>query len=1735
MNFFRFCGVGRLEPHSPTRLMSFLRRLGCAIMALSFAGTIARSQVATIGSPSGSVVAAGVVTISGTVGTSSTTVAVAVINTSGATVASGSGVVTGTSWSFSGWTPTVVGTYTIRATPTLSSVTGTAVTTSISVTGIYPTVSVTVAGGGTSIPVGSSRYVKVTATDDGSIDYIHLYLDGSTVVATKTGAPYNFLFTAPALPGLHTLMAVAVDNVSLQVNSPVVNIEIANAIGVPPTVGISAPFNGAFVPVGVASTISGTASDSDGVVNSVQIFGNGESLGTVTPAGGVWSFNWTPSASGAVAITALATDDRGNAIISPASTVTVTDSSSPAVVLTASPGSTTNSAMTLPAGATRYLNAAVTPMAGRAPVRVEFFVNGTKIGEKTAASALATNAGAGTTTSNFTFKYTAPAAPGIYNVVARATDNAGASRDTQLTLNVVSAVGAPPIVALLAPSNNASVVPNVAVNLAATAASSAGGTITGVQFYQNGIAIGNPVVATPFVANFTPAAPGAYAIEAIATDDRGNTAVSSTVNITAAFGTPTVSLTAPRDGTRVTPGVPVTLTATAVGGSGAAITLVEFFIDGASLGVDSTAPYSIAWTPDTSQLGAHQLTARVTDANSLTATSNVIAVTVASVTGSPPTVAISAPTGNAATTIQTLSSVNLVANAFDTDGTIASVEFFLADTSVGLAAREQTSNVYRLVYNFSNVNYAALTPDANGRYIIPLYAIARDNSGNQSISTTVNLTANPSQSSAPSVTITSSIATVTAGTALQLVGNAIDPDGTIASVQYFANGTAIATSTTGPLYTVNYTPTTAGRFNVYGVATDDTGNTAVSASVVINVTGNTAPTAILVRPSDNATVTNTNAPVFLEATAADADAGQTLTVVFLGNGTQIAAGQRVGTTNTYRAVWTPTIANTYAVTARSSDSAGAQTVSTASRNVVVNNLVGLAPVVTINVPGTVTTNSTVNFNATATDADGIVTAVEFFVNRSSIGQAVRDQTSNIWRINTSFAGLPTGATEVVAIASDTSGNLAASGTTNINVVNSTSAAPTINIAADKTTVAFSQPVQLSANAFDADGTVSSVQYFANGVSVGTSTVAPSYLLNWTATASGTFSVYALATDNTGNTAIAAPFTVTVKRNNPIIDDDAFILQTYQDILVRNPNAIELANSSAQIAAGTTTRAQLAAALAADPAFNNNVNLCAVYYLLMNEWPTYTNYQTLYASRNNLATVIGLILGSPEYIFKYGSTTAATLNASYANAYTPFATRLWQSAFGRAPTALELVQFHDNDTVVLAPPIGPIGRGYTVAGLNTAIAEFITVKNSTNTTFLNLARSAALYYQLLKAQPTAAQVTALAALSDTTAIASSLLGSSLYTYRYVTITTQPVALTVSARSGALFRVAAVGQPPLAYQWLFNGAPIAGATNPLLSVTNVDTTKTGSYSAVVTSAVASTTSDPALLTLSVQPTRLGNISTRGVAGTGANVLTAGFVVTGTATKQMLIRVIGPSLSGFGVAGVLPDPNLTLLNSAGVSVQTNDNWGTQSTVAATNTTLVSAIQQATNRLGAFNLANNSLDSVILATLNPGSYTVQARGAGTSTGVALIEVYDASTTLTGPKAINVSTRGNVGTGENILIAGFVVNGTVSRRLLIRGVGLTLANFGLPAASLLPDPQLKLLNGAGVTLATNDNWAAGDDAAVIAAASTAAGAFPLANGSKDSAIIIMLAPGAYTAQLSGVGSTNNTGIALVEVYDVDP
>ncbi|MEZ5275951.1 MAG: Ig domain-containing protein [Opitutaceae bacterium] len=271
-------------------------------------------------------------------------------------------------------------------------------------------------------------------------------------------------------------------------------------------------------------------------------------------------------------------------------------------------------------------------------------------------------------------------------------------------------------------------------------------------------------------------------------------------------------------------------------------------------------------------------------------------------------------------------------------------------------------------------------------------------------------------------------------------------------------------------------------------------------------------------------------------------------------------------------------------------------------------------------------------------------------------------------------------------------------------------------------------------------------------------------------------------------------------------------------------------------------------------------------------------------------------------------------------------------------------------------------------------------------------------------------------------------------------------------------------------------------------------------------------------------LANISTRGKVLTGGKIMIASFVITGTGSKDLLIRAIGPKLNDFGLQGVLQDPVINLVRLGElIPMRTNDDWGDD---GQTNRIIEDSI-----RLGAFPLNVGGRDSVMAVSLEPGAYTAKIRGNGSLTGVSLVEVYDAddpTERLPTADVVNIATRGEVGTGPDALIAGFVVSGDVPKRVLVRGIGPQLTEFGVAGA--LEDPRIDLTNSDKELVATNDNWGDNPDVAAVSAAMTEAGAFDLLEGSKDAALLIWLQPGAYTAKVTGIDG--GTGVALIEVYD---
>jgi hypothetical protein len=243
------------------------------------------------------------------------------------------------------------------------------------------------------------------------------------------------------------------------------------------------------------------------------------------------------------------------------------------------------------------------------------------------------------------------------------------------------------------------------------------------------------------------------------------------------------------------------------------------------------------------------------------------------------------------------------------------------------------------------------------------------------------------------------------------------------------------------------------------------------------------------------------------------------------------------------------------------------------------------------------------------------------------------------------------------------------------------------------------------------------------------------------------------------------------------------------------------------------------------------------------------------------------------------------------------------------------------------------------------------------------------------------------------------------------------------------------------------------------------------------------------------------------TGDNAGIGGFIITGSAPKHVLLRAIGPSITG--ISGVLADPVLEL-HRPGAPTINNDNW--RDDPAQEAAILATGIAP-----------TNNLESAIDTTLNPGAYTAVVRGKNNTSGIGLIEVYDLSQAVLA-KLGNISTRALVGTGNDIVIAGFVLgNQGGDDRLVARGIGPSLTAFGVPNA--LANPTLELRDSNGALLIANNDW---QDDPAQAAELTAAGLAP--TNPLESGIAATLPPGAYTALLAG--QNNGTGVGLVEVYD---
>ncbi len=445
----------------------------------------------------------------------------------------------------------------------------------------------------------------------------------------------------------------------------------------------------------------------------------------------------------------------------------------------------------------------------------------------------------------------------------------------------------------------------------------------------------------------------------VISDNNGST-VSNVATLSTTGGgnnPPTVSITSPADGSTFTAPASITINATASDADGS-IAKVEFFNGNTLLGTDTTAPYSYNWS--NVGAGSYSITAKAYDDKGATAIAGAVNITITDPVNELPVVSISSPTNGATFTAPAIITIN--ATATDADGSIAKVEFFNGNVLLG------TDTTAPYSYNWSNVGA--------GSYSIT--AKAYDDKGATATSTAVNLTVTDPANELPTVSITSPAdgSTFTAPASITINATATDADGSIAKVEFFSGNVLLGTDTTAP-YSYNWSNVGASSYSIMAKAYDDKGATATSTAVNLTVTDptNELPTVSITSPSDGDTFA-APANITINATATDADGSIAKVEFFSGN---VLLG--TDTTAPYSYNWSNVRAGSYSITAKAYDDKGA-TATAGAVNVTVTSTMNQPPVLAITAPidGTVfTVGSDITAEVTATDPDGNITKVEFYV------------------------------------------------------------------------------------------------------------------------------------------------------------------------------------------------------------------------------------------------------------------------------------------------------------------------------------------------------------------------------------------------------------------------------------------------------------------------------------------------------------------------------------------------------------------------------------------------------------------------------------------------------------------------------------------------------------------------------------------------------------------------------------
>ncbi len=811
-----------------------------------------------------------------------------------------------------------------------------------------------------------------------------------------------------------------------------------------PTVALATPQQGLMYGAPANIAMSAVATDQDGPVSKVEYYNGPTLLGTSTAA--PFAFNWSAVPVGRYPITAKAFDPAGavttsavvfiDVVAMPAtgwvrlgaegqslvlsgsqtvrygsgdrwilkplsgtiscSNVTFTDAY-PGVpkVCEAIPNNVAPTvSLTAPAANASYTAPAAVTIAATAAdsdgtiAKVEYYNGATLLGTSTAAP--------------YSFTWS-NVAVGSYSLTAKAYDNAGAAATSAAVAITVKAANVAPTVSLTGPAANANYAAPASLVITATAADS-DGTIAKVEYY-NGTTLLGTSTAAPYYFAWSNVAVGSYSLTAKATDNNGAVSTSAAVAITvkAVNVAPTVSLLAPTANATFTAPANMVIIAEA-GDADGSITRVEFYNGTTLLGANfgNMGPFGQGW--NNVPAGTYSLTAKAYDNLGGVTTSAAVAITVKAANAAP-TVSLTAPAANASYTAP--AAVTITANAADSDGTIAKVEYYNGTTLLG------TSTAAPYSYTWSNLTAGSYS----------LTAKATDNTGAVTTSAAVAITVKAANV-APTVSLTAPAANAsyTAPAAVTITATAADSDGTISKVEYYNGATLLGTSTAAP-YSFTWSNVAVGSYTLTAKATDNTGAVTTSAAVDITVkAANAAPTVNLTAPAANASYA---APVAVTITANAADSDGTIVKVEYYNGTTLLG---TSTAAPYSFTWSNVAAGSYSLTAKATDNTGAVTTSAAVAITV--KAATVSPTVSLTAPtanAVYTGPVAVTITATASDSDGTIAKVEYYNGATLLGTSTAAPYSYTW------SNVAAGVYSLTAKATDNAGASTTSAAVSITV------------------------------------------------------------------------------------------------------------------------------------------------------------------------------------------------------------------------------------------------------------------------------------------------------------------------------------------------------------------------------------------------------------------------------------------------------------------------------------------------------------------------------------------------------------------------------------------------------------------------------------------------------------------------------------------------------------------------------